>query len=138
MLDVTPLILLVDDDTDFLEINRHVLEPAGYRTCCATSPNEALECIAQERPDLVITDLMMSNLDSGFSLARRLKQDERCAAVPVIIVTGVSSQAGFDFRPRSEADLAAMGADAFLEKPVQPKVLLSRVATLLERRDHGV
>ena len=134
MPDTTPLILLVDDDDDFLAINRHLLEPAGYRVRCASGPDEAWNRIAEERPDLIITDLMMSNLDSGFSFAKRIKQDERCAAVPVIIITGVSSQAGFDFRPRSPADLAAMGADAFLEKPVQPKALLSRVAELLGTR----
>lgn len=129
-----PLVLMVDDDADFLEINRHILEPAGYRVRCAASPGEAWECLARERPDLIITDLMMSNLDSGFSLARQLKQDVRYAAVPLIIITGVTSQAGFDFRPRSAADLAAMGADAFLEKPVQSRALLERVAALLGTR----
>lgn len=131
MPDTTPLILLVDDDPDFLEINRHVLEPAGYRVCSAENPSAAWDCVLQERPDLVITDLMMSSLDSGFSFARQIKQDKRCAGVPVLIISGVHSHAAFDFRPRTPADLQAMHADGFLEKPVQPKELLARVASLL-------
>lgn len=126
-----PLIMLVDDDPDFLDINRHILEPAGYRVRCATDPQAALAGMNEERPDLVITDLMMCNLDAGFSLARQLKRDARFAGVPVIIVTAVSAQAGYDFTPQTPADLAAMSADAYLSKPVAPRELLDRVEALL-------
>lgn len=127
-------ILLVDDDRDFIEINRHVLEPAGYDVVGVEDPQQALASMAERTPDLVITDLMMSNLDSGFSLARQIKEDERFRNVPIVIVTGVSHQAGFDFRPRTDADLRAMHADAFFTKPVKPRELLDRVAALLSNR----
>lgn len=127
-----PLILLVDDDPDFLAINRHILEPAGYRVVTAEDPQAAWALLVEQHPRLVVTDLMMQDLDSGFSLARRIKEDERFRQVPVIIVTGVGSQAGFDFRPQRPADLRAMSADAFLTKPVKPAELLQKVAALLK------
>lgn len=128
-----PLILLVDDDVDFLEINRHILEPRGYRVACASSPRQAWECIDRETPGLIITDLMMSELDAGFSFSSQVKQDPRCANVPVIIATAVTSQVGMDFRPRTDDDLAAMSVDAYFDKPIPPKALLEKVAELLAR-----
>lgn len=130
-------ILLVDDDRDFLEQNRSVLASRGYRVVCHTDPVRALQGMEEEKPDLVITDLMMSALDSGFGFTRRLRADPRFARIPVIIITAVGSQLGFDFRPRSERDLGAMGADAFFEKPVDPVALLERVGRLLPPRDDG-
>jgi CheY-like chemotaxis protein len=128
-----PLILLVDDDLDFLEINRQILEPKGYRVVCDTDPQAAWQRLQTEKPDLIITDLMMSNLDSGFSLARHVKQDLRLADVPIIMATAVTSQVGLDFRPRTPEDLAAMSIDAYFDKPIPPQKLLDKVAELLAR-----
>jgi CheY-like chemotaxis protein len=122
-------ILLVDDDRDFLEQTRGVLAATGYRVSCFSDPQEALAAAAGELPDLVITDLMMKALDSGLSLARELKA--RHPGLPVILVTAVSSQRGFDFSPRGPEDLAAMNADAFFDKPVDPAALIARVKELL-------
>jgi two-component system response regulator GlrR len=127
---VTPRsILLVDDDRDFLEMNRGVLEARGYRVRCAGDPRAALVAADAERPDLVVTDLMMDRLDAGFSLARAVK--ERHPGVPVILVTAVSVQRGYDFRPRGGVDLAAMHADAYFDKPVDPAALTAKIAELL-------
>jgi CheY-like chemotaxis protein len=133
MADAAPLILLVDDDVDFLEINRHILEPKGYRVACASDPRQALERMVQEKPALVVTDLMMDDLDSGFSFSRQIRQDPRFADVPIIIATAVTSQVGLDFRPRTAEDLAAMSVDAYFDKPIPPKSLLEKVAELLAR-----
>ena len=133
-----PLILLVDDDPDFLKMNSHILERKGYRVLCAPDPKTALEKMQQSPPHLVVTDLMMTSLDSGFSFARQIKQDARFKNVPVIIVTAVGSQRGFDLRPRTEADLAAMCADAWFDKPVAPAALLQKVEELLKRNPKEV
>jgi CheY-like chemotaxis protein len=133
MTNAAPLIVLVDDDHDFLEINRHILEPRGYRVVCCSDPKSAWERMAEERPALVITDLMMSNLDSGFSLSKQIRQDPRFADVPIIIATAVTSQVGLDFRPRTPEDLKAMCVDAYFDKPIPPKELLSKVAELLAK-----
>jgi len=128
-------ILLVDDDKDFLELERRILESRGYRVVCFSDTMAALAALHTGghpvTPALVVTDLMMTRLDSGFTFARALKADPRTAALPVIIVSAVSSQKGFDFKPRTAADLQAMGADAFFDKPVAPEALLAKVQELL-------
>ena len=125
------LILIVDDDYDFLEINRHILEKAGFRVVTASSPAQAAERIAAETPDLVITDLMMSEVDSGFSLSRGLRDDPRTAAVPIIMSTSVTTALGLDFTPRSAADLDSMKVDAYFDKPLDPTALVAKVRELL-------
>jgi CheY-like chemotaxis protein len=132
-----PLILLVDDDADFLDIGKRVLEGAGYRVACAIGPQDAVEKIARETPGLIVSDLMMTNLDSGFSLSRQIKSEPKLRGVPVIIVTAASSQRGFDFSPRTPEELSAMAADAFFNKPIDPKALLEKVRELLNRPVQG-
>ena len=126
-----PLILLVDDDRDFLEMNRGVLESQDYQVDCFTDAEQAWKRMEDRAPDLVITDLMMGSLDSGFSLARKIKSDHRYADVPVIIVTAVASKRGFDFHPRGREELEVMGCEAFFDKPVCPQTLIAKVEELL-------
>ncbi len=128
------LILIVDDDYDFLEINRMILERAGYRVVTAAEPKQALARMEEERPDLVITDLMMTTLDSGFLFARTIKEDPRYADVPVIIATSVSSALGLDFRPRTDEDRAQMHVDAYFDKPLDHHRLIATIRELLEPR----
>ena len=125
------LILIVDDDYDFLEITRLVLERAGYRVVTAAEPKQALSVMQKEKPDLVITDLMMTSLDSGFLFARAIKEDPRYADVPVIISTSVSSALGLDFRPRTEEERTHMHVDAYFDKPLDHSQLLATIAGLL-------
>ena len=130
-----PLIFLVDDDQDFLEMEQAILAHGGYRTRCFSGSREALEALGSaagpERPALVVTDLMMKSLDAGFTFAREVRTDARFADIPMIIVSAVASQKGFDFRPRTAEDLAAMNADAFFDKPVSPAAFLARVKELV-------
>jgi len=130
-----PLVFVVDDDRDFLDLEKAILGSAGYRVTCFADPRAAFDAISSAapaaRPRLVVTDLMMRGLDSGFTLAGALKANAELSSIPVIIVSAVSSQKGFDFRPRTPADLAAMKADAFFDKPVAPETLLARVRELL-------
>jgi CheY-like chemotaxis protein len=127
------LILIVDDDYDFLELNRIILEGAGLRVVTATNPGEALQRVAAEAPDLVITDLMMTSIDAGFAFAAQLKHDPHTAGVPIIISTSVSSQLGLDFRPESPADLEKMHVDAYFDKPIDAQALVAKVHQLLGR-----
>lgn len=126
------LVLVVDDDEDFLEMTREVLEAGGYRVACAGDPDSALKMVANEKPQIVITDLMMESMGSGFSLSRKIKETPHCRDVPVIIVTAAGARLGYNFVPRNPEDLTAMRADAFFEKPVPPKDLLAKIAHLLQ------
>lgn len=130
-----PLILVVDDDPDFIEIGRLALERAGYRVVGAGSPAEALKAIESERPALIVSDLMMNSTDAGFLLARRIKEDAALKDIPVIIVSAIADRLGFDFRPTDKEDLASMRADAFLRKPAPAAMLTATVARLLAERN---
>jgi CheY-like chemotaxis protein len=129
------VIFLVDDDRDFLELEQSVLAANGYTVMCFSDPQSALAAMSAQYepgcPALIVTDLMMKSLDAGFTFARAVKANPRFADVPVIIVSAVASQKGFDFRPATDADLAAMGADAFFDKPAPPEALLAKVKELL-------
>jgi CheY-like chemotaxis protein len=125
------LILLVDDDFDYLEVNRLTLERAGYRVACADDAEQGMRKIGEERPDLIVSDLMMGALDEGFAFARALKADAETAGIPIILTTGIHRQLGVTFKPTSPAELAAMGVEAYLEKPVRGPLLLAKVAELL-------
>lgn len=129
-----PTIFLVDDDPDFVDMEKRILEAGGWLVRCFSDPREAFAALelaaAGDLPRLVVTDLMMASLDAGFSLARSIKTDPRFVGISVIIVSAVASQKGFDFHPRGAEDLAAMGADAFFDKPVSPADLLAAVKEL--------
>jgi CheY-like chemotaxis protein len=127
----SPMIMLVDDDVDFINLNKHILESKGYRVASCFGTEEAIKTMASEKPDLIITDLMMKELHSGFSFARRIKEDPQFKTIPIIIVTAVSSKMGFDFRPHTAEELTAMHVDAYFDKPVPPQRLLEKVAFLL-------
>jgi CheY-like chemotaxis protein len=127
---IAPLVMVVDDDPDFLEICRHVLQAGGYRVACAADPDEALKQMAAEKPDLLVSDLMMKTLDAGVLFVKQVREDARFRTLPVILMTGVASRHGYDFAPRTAEDLAAMRVDAFLSKPVTPDGLLAKVREL--------
>jgi two-component system sensor histidine kinase ChiS len=133
MTDKQQMIILVDDDADFREINKNFLEAKSYKVVEFSNPQSALDYMAKEKPDLVITDLMMTNINSGFTFSKEIKNDPRFADTPVIIITAISSRQGFDFAPRGVEELKAMCADAYFDKPIMPEVLLAKVEELLEK-----
>lgn len=124
-------IFLVDDDEDYRQVNRMVLESVGYRVLCFACPNDAMAELENERPDLVVTDLMMDSLDDGLQLSRAIKTNPRFTDTPVLIVTGMSRELGLSIAPRGEQELDALYANGFLEKPTAPMVLLREVERLL-------
>ncbi|UCB45277.1 MAG: response regulator [Spirochaetota bacterium] len=124
-------IIVVDDDPDFCDIYRQIIKKKGYRVICFSNTEHALEKMTEEKPMLVITDLMMSSLDSGFSFAQKIKGNSRFKDVPVIIVTAIGEKRGMDFTPRSKEDLDAMYADAFFAKPISPDMLIAKIEELV-------
>lgn len=126
-------IVLVDDDRDFLEMNRRLLEKSGYSVSCFEDTDEAMRMMRDTKPGLVVTDLMMSGLDSGFRLSREIKEDPVLCDVPIIIVTAVSSLQGFSFNPNSPEELESLNADAYFDKPVSEDDFLIKVGELTER-----
>ena len=123
------LILLVDDDEDFLLQTRLALEAAGYKVAPAPGLKEAEALLSERRPDLVVADLMMEHLDAGFVLCHHVKK--RDPAIPVILVTAVTSETGVEFEGTGE-DRSWIKADAILTKPVRAEQLKREIHRLLE------
>ncbi len=125
-------ILIVDDDPDILEAMSMVLESKGYQVVTAADGVEGLANLKAEKPDLMILDLLMPKMD-GFAVCKEL-QDPRWAKfrnVPILIQTSVREEASRR-RYELETGLALDVAD-YVEKPVAPEVLLTRVANLLKK-----
>ncbi len=125
-------ILLVDDDPDFLEMHRAVLENHGYEVLTATSAQEGLGRVRAEMPDLIVLDLMMEKHDAGFSFSKTIKTDPLFRRIPILMVTSVAEATGYRFS--FEEDGYWMKTDDFLNKPVPPEVLLETVDKLLQKR----
>jgi len=125
-------ILLVDDDPDILEAMSVVLTTHGYTVVTARDGQEGLAKLRSEKPDLMILDLMMPKMD-GFAVCEEL-QDPRWAKlsnIPIIILTSVREDAG---RRRYELGTGLqLRVSDYIEKPVDPGTLLSRVGTYLKK-----
>jgi DNA-binding response OmpR family regulator len=126
-----PLILIVDDDIDYLFQTRVKLEKAGYGTLTAESQKEAEEIIRKTKPALAILDLMMENEDSGFILCYKMKK--KYPDVPIIIATAVTAETGITFDINDENNRTWIKADCFLEKGIRSDVLLAEIEKLLSK-----
>ncbi len=125
-------ILLVDDDPDFLEMHKAVLQSRGYEVFTAASAQEGLGRVRAEMPDLIILDLMMEKHDAGFSFSKAVKTDPLFRTIPILMVTSVAEATGYRFS--LEEDGYWMKTDDFLNKPVPPEVLLEAVDKLLQKK----
>ncbi|MBU4175845.1 MAG: response regulator [Actinobacteria bacterium] len=121
-------VLLVDDDRDFVESTRAVLEEK-YEVIVAYDGDEGIEKVKSERPDLIILDVIMPTED-GFSAAEQLKNDPEFSDIPVIMLTSFGTRMSKETQiPRSRGfDLQA---EDYIEKPVKPDELLRHAEELL-------
>lgn len=118
-------VLIIDDDFDLVEAMRITLEAAGFEVIDAQDGDVGLEKIRKETPDLVILDVMMSSMDEGFHVAYKIREEAAIKDTPIVMLTAVGNQTGFQFDPGKDADF--LPVDAFLEKPVNPKNLVDVV-----------
>jgi len=126
-------ILVVDDDPDFLETTRMVLEAAWYEVITAADGDQGLARSRVENPDLVILDVIMSTVLDGLSMSQRMSEDPEQAAIPILMVTSIANSDYRDLFPTDEY----VHIDDFVSKPVAPEDLLQRVSCLLKRRGRG-
>jgi len=122
-------ILVVDDDQDILEQVSLTMKADGHTVATARSQEEAEETLLQFIPDLAIIDLMMENMDSGFTLCHHLKK--LYPEVPVILLTAVAASTGLDFAVRHDDAASWMKADILLDKPARPEQLRAEARRLM-------
>lgn len=118
-------ILLIDDDDEMLGVVAAVLEPAGFRVEQSLTADVGIRAVAINPPDLILLDVMLPGR-SGLDVCRRLRAREATAGIPVLLLTARNAEA--DILTGFEA-----GADAYLTKPVHPRLLLAHVRAALRR-----
>ena len=129
-------ILIVDDDPDVILFLSTVLKDHGYITVDASNGREGLERAKSDHPDLILLDLMMPK-KSGIALLSDLKKDDALKEIPVIMVTGVSSETGIDLEAffkkgaTGDPERNALKPEGYIEKPVDPQKLLKLVKKAL-------
>lgn len=118
-------IMIIDDDIDLVETMRITLESENYEVIDAQEGQKGLEILKKEKPDLLILDVMMGTLDEGFHIAYQIRNDEEIKDIPILMITAVGAQTGFEFDMQRDEDF--LPVNEFIEKPVNPKVLLDTV-----------
>ncbi len=120
-------ILVVDDDPDFVWVCRTILEAEGYQVLEATNGAQALKSMRQEKPDLVLLDVMMSTTLEGVDVSKEIETDPDLRGVPVIMISSIGTSPYASEFPDAER----IPIDAWISKPIQPEVLLRTVRRFL-------
>ena len=116
-------VLLVDDDRDFVEANKLILESKDYEVITAHDGESAKQKSLDSEPDVIILDVMMETHQTGFEVARWLREQEATKAIPIVMLTAVNQHFPLNF----DKDEIWLPVDEFLEKPVEPDRLLKMI-----------
>lgn len=120
-------VLIIEDESDIANLVKFHLEKAGHTAIVAATGRMGLESIARQRPDLIILDIMLPDLD-GLEVCRKIKRDAATSAIPVLMVSARGE----------ENDIVAgleLGAEDYVTKPFSPRVLLARVRAIIRRNE---
>jgi two-component system alkaline phosphatase synthesis response regulator PhoP len=123
-------ILIVDDDSDFVDAVTMILKSKKFEVVAAYDGKEGIEKVKTERPNLVVLDVMMPEKD-GYTVCRELKSDPKWSHIPILLLTAVASHVPttrFTQQMGMETE-----ADDYIDKPVEPDVLVKRIETLLSK-----
>ena len=123
-------ILLVDDDADFIESTKTVLESKPYEIIIANNGDEGLRLARKERPDLILLDVIMPVKD-GFTAAEQLSKDQQLSKIPVLMLTSYSKKGSGTGIPVSKG--YQLQAEDYIDKPITPQDLLNVVAKHLKK-----
>ena len=139
-----PTVLVIDDDPDFAEVTKVILETKQYNVKIAYNPEEGFARLEEEPPDAIILDVMMGKGDEGLVLARKIRKDHRFDKIPILMLTSMQhrkaspmgEQAGFDFSGE-RTDSEFLPVDEYIEKGVDPQVFLEKVERQLAAKGGG-
>ncbi len=126
-------ILIVDDDPDLTQALKTTLESKQYVVVTASDRSEGMQKIKDDEPDLIILDVMMATWQDGFEMARELKADAQLKDMPILMLSAIKDRTGVGFKS-SAGDPDWLPVDGFLDKPVEPDVLLAEVDKLLSKK----
>jgi CheY-like chemotaxis protein len=118
-------VLIIDDDIDLVEIIRVTLEREKLRVIDAQNGERGFALAREQRPDLILLDVMMGTVDEGFQVAYRLRSDPLTKDTPIIMLSAVGERTGFNFDKGKDADF--LPVNEFIEKPISPRKLVDLV-----------
>jgi len=124
-------LLVIDDDPDYVDGIKSILEKAEYQVDVAYNPKDGMSALKSGGYDLLLLDIMMGRGAEGLMVARQINKDPKLRQIPVLIITGIREQMAFLF-PGQPVHPRLLPTDALLEKPVDPKLLLEKVEGLLK------
>ncbi len=119
-------ILIVDDDPDFVEYLRTVLESVEYKIVSAGNSDQGMLMLMREKPDLVVLDVIMSSILDGLNMSQRMADDPDLKHIPIVMVTSIANTDYLALFPTDES----IHIDAFLTKPIAPAELIRQIARL--------
>lgn len=122
-------VLIIDDDIDLVETNRAFLTRNGFQVSYAYNGIEGLQKALQERPDIIILDVMMDEVGEGFEVAREIRRQEEIQNVKILMLTGVNKE--HDFNLQIGPDDVWNPVDLFVEKPFGHQDLLKKIHELI-------
>lgn len=123
-------LMIIDDDPDFVAGMRAVLDAAGYETEVAYNPKDGFAALKARTHDLLLLDIMMGRGAEGVMMARKIRKEPSLQDLPILIITGIREQIAFMF-PGQAVHPNFVPLNELIEKPVEPDLLLERVAALL-------
>ncbi|CAG1002953.1 Transcriptional activator protein CzcR [Anaerolineales bacterium] len=129
---MTKKLLMIDDDPDFVSGIKAILAAAGdFEVDVAYNPKDGLRALEAKQYDLLLLDIMMGRGAEGIMVARKMRKDPKLREMPVLIMTGMREQIAFLF-PGEPVHPRFVDVDELVEKPVEPKVLLEKIDTLIK------
>ncbi len=123
-------ILIIDDDPDFTDATRMVLEKAGHAVENATHGDQGFQRALEIQPDLIVLDVIMDSVLDGVSTSQRLHDEPATTGIPIIMVTSIANTDYAELFPTDDY----LYINAFLSKPVAPASLLKQVDKFLARK----
>jgi DNA-binding response OmpR family regulator len=124
-------LLMIDDDPDFVSGIKAILVSAGFEVEVAYNPKDGMLALQNKHYDLLLLDIMMGRGAEGIMIARKLRKDVKLRELPVLILTGMREQIAFLF-PGEPVHPRFVEVDELVEKPVEPKLLLEKVNSLIQ------
>ena len=126
-------IMIIDDDPDFVDATRMILEHNGYHVVSAASGDEGLQTVRTHKPDLIILDVVMSSVLDGLNVSRQLRDDPEHKDIPILMVTSIANTDYAALFPTDEY----VHIRGFITKPISPDTLIQQVQALLAPRDRA-
>ncbi|MDP1991408.1 MAG: response regulator [Syntrophales bacterium] len=126
---MTDKVLIIDDDDDVVFTMRLPLEAHGYQVFRAANRQEGLQKVKEVNPDIILLDVMMDSMTAGFEVCRTIRNPDPASEyavykeIPIVMITAIHATASLRFAP----DKVQLPVDAFVEKPIEPEILLSIV-----------